>query len=208
MHLNNMCKIIDLQYIGNVYWFNKLIKSENIVFSSSERYRKMSFRNRAIVAGSNGTINLSVPIESGRNQKLAFSEIKISYNQPWQAMHWNTITSCYGRAPFFEYYQHGLRNFFENRTEFLFQYNLNILDWLIKTMKLPINYHLLKDKEDISGFEDCRDICLPKNYRDFQPCPEYPQVFGDRIGFINNLSVLDLLFNAGPEAGNILSQFR
>lgn len=184
-----------------------MVKCKHVYFLPSEGFRKMSFRNRTIVSGSNGTINLSVPVEKGRNQKSAFGDIKISYSTPWQAMHWNTLTSCYGKSPFFEFYKYGLRNLFEEKSQWLFTHNLGILNWLIKTMKLPVTIQVLENG-DINGFTDVRDICLPKNYLHFQPCPAYPQVFEDRVGFIPNLSILDLLFNTGPEAGNILNQFR
>ena len=201
-----MTNIIDLQYIGNIYWFNKLVNLKHVIFLSSEPYRKMSFRNRAVVAGSNGTINLSVPLQSGRNQKSGYGEIKISYSQAWQANQWQTIISCYSKSPFFEYYRHDLQPFFTQKTEFLFAHNLTILDWLIKIMKLPVTYEVAVLEDIISGkLNDLRDDILPKNYQNIKGFPVYPQVFQDRIGFIPNLSILDLLFNTGPQAADILN---
>ena len=201
-----MNNIIDLQYVGNIYWFNKLVNLKHVIFLSSEPYRKMSFRNRAVVAGSNGTINLSVPLQSGRNQKSGYGEIKISYSQAWQANQWQTIISCYSKSPFFEYYRHGLQPFFTQKTEFLFAHNLTILDWLIKIMKLPVTYEVAVPEDIISGkLNDLRDDILPKNYQNIKGFPVYPQVFQDRIGFIPNLSILDLLFNTGPQAADILN---
>ena len=199
--------IIDLQYFGNIYWFSKLIKLKHITFPLYESYKKMSFRNRSVVASSNGTVNLSVPLESGRNQKSRYGEIKILYSQNWQTNHWQTILSCYNKSPFFEYYRDGLKPFFTQNTEFLFVHNLSILDWLIKTMKLPVTYNVAMEETIITEeVNDFRDYYLPKNYQNINDFPVYPQVFQDRIGFIPNLSILDLLFNTGPQATDILGR--
>src|SRR5205085_8316027 len=102
-----------------------------------ESYHKMSFRNRFVVSGSNGLIHLSVPLVYGRNQKIPFKDVRVCYREKWQLIHWRTITSCYNRSPYFEYYRDELEKFFVNRWEFLFDWNLATLDWLREVLKFP-----------------------------------------------------------------------
>src|SRR5574337_724916 len=90
--------IIDNQSFPIVNWIKFLFSKQNIILLSCESYQKMSFRNRYVLAGSNGLINLSVPVLKGRNQKTPFRDVKISNNESWQLTHWRTITSCYNKS--------------------------------------------------------------------------------------------------------------
>lgn len=158
----------------------------------------MSFRNRTVIAGSNGLINLSVPLEKGRSQKELTKDVRISYLSNWQAEQLRTIRSCYGRAPFFEYYFHDIERLVSRRQVFLLDLNLEILDWLVGVFKANVSV------ERSSGYDkvpkdalDLRNRFGPKDQPEGN-LPVYTQVFGDRIGFRPNLSILDLLFCSGP----------
>lgn len=170
---------------------------------SCEDYRKMSFRNRFVVAGSNGIIPLSVPLVMGRNQKLPFKNVRISYQQNWQLMHWRTLTSCYNRSPFFEYYKNDVEAFFAKQWVFLFDWNLAILNWLQKILNFPAE--IIVSEQIPEDTEDLREKWLPKNFQKGDLEIRYPQVFESKIGFQKNLSILDLLFNMGPHAANVLN---
>jgi len=184
------------------YSFNKT----HIIIISCESYQKMKFRNRFVVAGSNGEINLSVPVQDGRNKKTVFKDVRICYDENWQINHWRTIVSCYNRSPFFEFYRDSLEPFFVNRRPFLFDYNLDILLWLQSVLHFKGKIEVVESLPPqfaTEELEDVRNKCLPGSYQN-EPSIYYPQVFEDRIGFKPNLSILDLLFNTGPDAGNIL----
>lgn len=197
--------IIENQYFPCVNYSKILFFGTNNRIIISEEYRKMSFRNRCIVAGSNGLVHLSVPLEKGRTQKLPTAEVRISYNQDWQQQHWRTIVSCYNRSPFFEYYAPWLENFFAKKYEYLAEMNQNILEWLASLLKVPAP-ETMNRPEDVDQVTDRRDYFLPKNFQqdDRKGDIFYTQVFVDRIGFQPNLSILDLLFCEGPAARGLL----
>lgn len=199
--------IIDNQYFPNINWYNYSFKSKYILLCEYENFKKMSFRNRSVVAGSNGLINLSIPLQRGRDQKLAYRDVRINYGQNWQLNHWRTIASCYSKAPFFHFYSHELQSFFQKRHEFLFEFNLSILHWLNSVLRHPAEIKVIGAMDHVdqfSGSIDLRDNWLPKNFQAGDNQIRYAQVFEDRIGFQPNLSVLDLLFNTGPMATQIL----
>lgn len=201
-----MSLIIENQYFPCVNWINTLFQFSNIKIEQYDSYQKMSFRNRCEVADSNGVVNLSVPLEKGRNQRQLMKEVKISYRDNWNTRHWRTIESCYSRSPFFEFYRDGVFSLLQQKPVFLLDQNLLILDWLKKALKfegeiMSTGAYLQNYPE---GTVDLRDHFLPKNSREGAPGLQYTQVFEDRIGFIPNLSILDLLFCTGPGAINLL----
>ena len=198
--------ITENQYFGSINYINTLFRYSNIVIEQYESYQKMSFRNRCVVGGSNGLVHLSVPLENGRNQRQLMKDVRISYAGRWQAEHLRTIESCYSRSPFFEFYRDGVWELLQKRQVFLLDLNLSILGWLQKILQYTGTISLTDTycREYPPQVADIRNHFLPKNFQD-DPMPfSYTQVFGDRIGFQPNLSILDLLFCCGPEAKNLL----
>jgi hypothetical protein len=197
-----MNQITDLQYFGNINYFNILLKIDAITFNTSCLYQKGWFGNKTVITGANGTIVLSTPLLGGRNQKSVYKDVKIAYDQPWRQQHKKAILSCYGNAPYFDYYYFFIENLFQQKFEYLVDLNLHIFEQLIKLLKVKIDFNLLDDvnysKENIIG---------SKKYfqeNQFQHNITYPQVFEDRNGFIENLSIIDLLFCTGPQANNLI----
>ncbi len=199
--------IIENQYFPCVNYINTLFKFSNIKIEQYETYQKMSFRNRSVVAGSNGVVNLSVPLEAGRNQRGLMKDIRISYLVNWQAQHLRTIESCYSRSPYFEYYRDGLWELLRKKHSFLLDMNLEILAWLNKLLKFTGEVSLTESyaKNYPDGAVDLRNHFLPKNRAEQEAGFRYTQVFEDRIGFQPNLSILDLLFCCGPSANSLLT---
>lgn len=199
--------IIEYQYFGTVDYINTLFQFSHIEFEACETFQKMSFRNRMVLAGSNGLVHLSVPLEKGRDQKQLLKDVRISYSLPWQQQHWRTIESCYNRSPFYEYYRDWLEGFYQRRPVFLIDLNREIMHWLVKQLKVPGSYGETADFIHIypTGIADYRNRWLPRNFQDGESTIPYRQVFEDRIGFQKNLSILDLLFCEGPAARTLLS---
>lgn len=204
--------ITEYQYFGSVNYINALFQFSHIKFEVCESFQKMSFRNRMVIAGGNGLVNLSVPLEKGRDQKQMIKDVRISYSLSWQQQHWRTLESCYNRSPFYEFYRDGLENLYSKKHVFLLDLNREIRDWLWKVLKIPsafsetANYQIELPDEII----DKRSHWLPKNFQLGPHSLTYHQVFEDRIGFQSNLSILDFLFCVGPSAhsllkGNVLS---
>ena len=201
----NSILIIENQYFPCINWIKNSFLYSNINISPFEPYRKMSFRNRCVVAGSNGLVPLSVPVENGRNQKAPFRDVRISHREDWQKNHWRTITSCYSKSAFFEFYGDAVEKFFLGKEVFLFDLDMKIVLWLKQVLKIDCNIGIVEDPSLTSKTEviDLRDKWLPKNFQQEDgvlSLPKYFQVFENRIGFQPNLSILDLLFNEGPNA--------
>jgi hypothetical protein len=191
--------IIESQYFGCVTYINALFQFSNIEIEQYESYQKMSFRNRCMVAGSNGPVHLSVPLEKGRDRQQLTRDTRISYPGRWQAEHLRTLESCYSRSPYFEFYRDEVWRLVNHRHEFLLDLNLSILEWLKKTLAFRGQVSLTETyyHQYPAGVTDLRNHFLPKNSQD-QPVNRYTQVFEERIGFQPNLSILDLLFCTGP----------
>ena len=165
----------------------------------------MSFRNRCLIAGAQGIISLSVPLHEGRNQQLPMNEVLISETENWQARHFKSIQSAYNRSPFFEYYQDEFQMLYQKPFLNLAEWNLSCLKWLKE--KLDWSAEIRMTEKSIpyqaDGFDEQRNHVLPKNYSQWNPV-KYRQVFEERTGFFPNLSILDLLFNTGKEACELL----
>lgn len=196
--------IIDNQFIPCVNWFKMSIDQTYINISEDESWKKMSFGNRTIISGGNGLINLTVPLENGRNQKCAFRDVKITQNENWQIRHWRTIVSCYNRSPFFEFYEQGLQSLYSKKQLFLYDLNISFIDLI---------FTYLSDKKEIRVVNEnkyehlsSKDYFMtPKNFKDITHPITYHQLFMDRLGFIPNLSILDMLFMEGPNCKRLLN---
>ncbi len=193
--------MIDLQYFGNINYFNILLKNKNIELCPNNLYQKGWFGNKTVIIGANGTISLSIPLLGGRNQKTLYKDVKIAYDQSWRLQHQKAIFSCYGNAPFFDYYKFEVENIFKQEYKYLFDLNIFIMEKMLK---------LLKSNGDITISQDeikPQDVLCSKQYFQLHPHPcsiKYPQVFEDRNGFIENLSILDILFCTGTQAKDLL----
>lgn len=199
--------IIENQYFPCVNYINTLFQFSNIKIEQYETYQKMSFRNRCVVAGSNGLVHLSVPLVNGRNRQQLMKDVRVSHWANWQTQHWRTIESCYSRSPFFEFYRDGVLGLLQKKEVYLLDRNLAILEWLKKVLKFQGQISRTDSYEKNVGIDmaDRRNYYLPKN-RVYQPVTfTYTQVFQDRIGFQPNLSILDLLFCSGPNAIQLLT---
>ena len=199
--------LTEFQYFGTVNWYKLLFQFSNIQFEQYETYQKMSFRKRCMIVGSNGLINLSVPLEKGRSQKLLIKDVKISYSENWQEQHWRSIASCYGNSPFFEFYEESLLLLFEIRPTYLIDLNWQTFEWVTKRLKWGAQMERTDQylPENPNGVFDARNLFKPRYYDQLKDVVKYQQVFEDRIGFKPNLSVLDLMFCNGPGSKSLLT---
>lgn len=198
--------IIDIQYFGTINYNKILFQNSNITFEQYETFQKMSFRNRCVIAGANGLVNLTVPLEKGRSQKELMKDVRISYYENWQVRHWRTIESCYNRSPFFEFYRDGVYSLIHQNKTFLLDLDLSIAEWLKKMLKSKTEMTCSGQwlREYPADVTDLRGRLVPKQYQHEPFDITYTQVFGERLGFARNLCILDLLFCAGPAARNLL----
>lgn len=200
--------VSDLQYFPPVIFYKTSFEVSHIVFDQYEHYQKMSFRNRTMIAGANGIIILSVPLEQGRDQKRIMKDVRIANREKWQSLHWKSIQSAYNRSPWFEYYQDELSGLYQKRFEFLVDWNQACFEWSIQKTGLNLGFSLsdsYRPEYDPEQYMDRRNRILPKNYSQFGTI-KYRQVFEEKLGFLPNLSILDLLFCEGKGARKLLSQ--
>lgn len=196
--------LLSSTYFGPIQWYQKLHRMPCII-EQHDHFVKQTYRNRCVIATANGTQTLTVPIERYDGTKCPMRDIRISDHGNWRHLHWNALVSAYGETPFFEFYADDLRPFFEKHHTFLFDLNLDIMHTMCQLLDvrpqvtLSEQYIVLPSEDD--AVVDFREAIRPKHPlpdADFNPTPYY-QVRAQRHGFLPNLSILDLLFNEGPE---------
>ncbi len=202
-----MSVVIESHCFPCIDYFKKVIKGKHIKIEAYESFQKMSFRNRYVLSGANGLQTLTIPVAGGREQKKLITEVEIDYSVDWAIKHWRSITSGYSKAPFFDYYADDIRTLLFSKEILLLNFNMEILGWLLKRLKINVVIEFTDSFKSVYNNEfDFRNQLLPKNYIN-DVCdwrPKYPQVFEDRLGFQPNLSILDLLFCQGPNAGELV----
>jgi len=201
--------LIDYQYFGTVNYYKILFQFSNIEFEEYESYQKGSFRNRTPIPGANGVINLSVPLQKGRDQKALFRDIKIDYREKWMVQHMRALDACYNRAPFYEFYRDGISDLLSQEETYLMALDRKLVVWVLKMLKHKpvISATEVYNRQVDGGILDARNTILPGKETDKEldlSVPEYDQVFKDRIGFKPNMSILDLLFCNGPASAGLL----
>ncbi|SOD14263.1 WbqC family protein [Pedobacter xixiisoli] len=193
--------IFPLFYLPPVSYFT-LLKENNFEFNLEkfEHFPKQTYRNRATIASPNGSLDMVIPVTRGSKLHTPYKDVKISYEDRWQRLHWLSMQTCYRSSAYFEFYEDGLAPFYEKRYDYLFDYNYAMLTWLFKQLKLSVNLTSTESYETKIEV-DYRNVMTKKEVPSVQTKP-YFQVFSDRNEFISNLSIADLLFNQGPQAKN------
>ncbi|GGK66575.1 WbqC family protein [Rufibacter glacialis] len=198
-----MLFLTELHYNPGILYFQKAFEAQEILLEAHEHYQKQSFRNRCHILTAQGIRPLSIPVVKG-NSKTLVTELEIDYSQRWVDIHWRTLQSAYGNAPFFEYYADYLKAIYDSRPALLFQLNMDLFKIFGKFLKL--NKPIQLTQTYVTTYEapvlDWRGELHPKKEPDNLRLMPYRQVFGKQ--FASNLSILDLLFNLGPEASTYL----
>ncbi|MEZ5103081.1 MAG: WbqC family protein [Draconibacterium sp.] len=200
--------LLSTAYFAPIQYYTKLLSANEVYIEKFEHFHKQTYRNRCVILGGNGPIALVVPVVKGRGPKTLIKDLELSYDTPWQRNHWRTIFSAYNSSPFFEYYQDEVYPFFEEKPRFLLDFNLQIHETICDLLEIENNAVFTEDFEKIpEGTINLRELISPKNKtiadNSFQP-EKYTQVFIEKFGFVPNLSILDLLFNEGPNSYSLL----
>jgi hypothetical protein len=198
-----MKALLSTTYFGPVQWYQKLYRHEEVEIEQWESFQKQTYRNRCLIATTQGIQALTVPVERREGQKEGtIRDVRISDHGNWRHLHWNALVSAYGESPFFEYYQDDIWPFFEKRWESLFDFNEAIREKMCELLDIqPKVSSTINYKQSTINEIDFRSAINPKHPlpdSDFEPKPYY-QVYQQKHGFLPNLSILDLLFNMGPE---------
>lgn len=194
-----MLKVLEPTYFPPIsHW--KHISSNNLQWSIKSRYNKQTLTNRTYIDSSNGELMLTVPIKhSGKNVPRKFSKIKIDNSSNWKKTHYKSIKICYQSSPFFEFYEDDISFFYESDYEYLHQLNFASINLVCKW----INLEMPKENFNVQEKEFINLIYLSNTKRTRELIDKkYTQTFQVSNGFINDLSILDLIFNCGPDSKN------
>ena len=191
-------------YFPNIAHFVALIKSKEVVFEVCDNYQKQTYRNRSDIYSANGKLSLSVPVSYTQKLRQKTKDVLISSVDDWQSKHLKSFDSAYRMSPVYEFYIDDLMPIFKTEFKYLLDLNLKCFELLTKALELEISTRLSEDftKQDNSSY-DFRNLVNTKKNNAFQ-FNKYTQVFTEKHGYITNLSILDLLFNEGPNAVNYL----
>ncbi len=201
--------LLSTAYLPPVQYISKLLLDPQVKIERFENYQKQSYRNRCYIYGANGMQCLSIPVKKNHGEKTMITDVMIDYTCNWQKIHLKSMESAYRLSPFFEYYADELLEIYRKKVPSLFEWNLRLLESLLALMNMDAKPEVTSGWEPLTEENgDYRQSIHPKkrlNKSDtlFNPIP-YQQVFIDRFGFIPNLSIVDLLFNEGPETLNLL----
>ena len=193
--------IFPLFYLPPISYFTAL-KETDFIFSieKHEHFVKQTYRNRASIASPDGVLDLMIPVVKGSKFKTPIKDVKISYDAKWQRLHWLSMQTCYRSSAYFEFYEDGLAPFYHQKFDFLFDFNVELFTWILKQLKQNQTLTYTAEYEsDIAKELDYR-AGFNKNEIHSANAKNYFQVFSDRNEFIPNLSIVDLLFNQGPQA--------
>lgn len=204
--------LLSTAYFGPVQYFTKFIIYPRITIELEESYYKQSYRNRCYIAAANGPLPLVIPVKKKYGTHTKTRDIEIDYDTNWQKMHWNSIESAYRSSPFFEFYEDDLIGFYQYHEKYLIDLNYKSTDLILNYLELDtsVEFTSVYISAYPENIEDLRLKIHPKTRynrpdNSFYPEP-YTQVFEEKYGFIPNLSIIDLLFNEGPQSEVILSE--
>ena len=196
--------LLTSSYFGPVQWYQKLNRYDACLIEQHDHYQKQSFRNRCLIATTNGVQALSIPIERYEGGKCEMKDIRISDHGNWRHLHWNALLSAYGESPFFEFYADDIAPFFDRKWDFLLDFNMEISLKMCDLININPKISLTGEyqKELPQATADFREAIHPKHPHpdeEFESKPYY-QVYQQKFGFQGNLSILDLLFNEGNKS--------
>lgn len=193
--------LIHPTYFPSISHFAGMVQSDNITFEIEDNFQKQTNRNRTYIYSPNGIQLLNIPVKHSKESHQKTKDIKIETDFDWQKQHFKSLEAGYRSSPFFEFFEDDIRPIFEKKYTFLLDLNFEILTILLKCFRLKLDYTTTTEyfhEVDTTIITDFRALVNGK--KDLSLFEKYTQVFDDKHGFANNLSVLDLLFNEGKYA--------
>jgi hypothetical protein len=189
--------LVSTAYLPSVFYLKQLLFHDIILIEKHENFIKQTYRNRCDIMSANGMMSLSIPLIKQSNKEL-ISEKKISYTENWQQQHWRSLVSAYKNSPYFEFFEHEFKSFYETQFEFLFDYNLQLLETILKILRVKKIIQFTDTYElNPSNVSDYRELSELKQANINIESKPYYQVFDDKFGFKENVSCIDALFNIG-----------
>ena len=196
--------LLPLAYAGPISHWVPICKQQPILWEVEDFYQKQTYRNRMEIHAANGKLMLSIPIQHlGYDGHQNYKDVQIANEFPWQRSHWLSLKTAYQSSPFFEYYEDDIAPLYQTPYKSLFAFNKQVMETICELLQIQAPQETTKTYEKDSPHHDLRHLIDSKMAKTTSVL-EYTQVFGDKNGFIPNLSILDLLFNMGPETTPLL----
>jgi hypothetical protein len=182
-------------YLPNIEYMSWVVSQEKVILITNNHYQKQTFRNRTEIYGANGKLKLSIPVVHKKAQQRQMDkEVEIHYGNSWQKDHWKSLEASYRSSPFFEFYEDDFSPFYLQKYGKLMDLNIALIQKILSLIDAEVEIiYDQKASEEVSNLI----IAKPQTLKEY---PHYHQVFESKHGFINNLSILDLLFNLGPQS--------
>jgi hypothetical protein len=195
-----MSILIHPTYFPSIATFVAIVKAEAITFEMMDNFQKQTYRNRSYIYAANGKLQLSIPVIYSQKYRQQYKDVKIANDYNWQDIHWKSLESAYRTSPFFEFYADELEPLFKTSFECVLEFNLKCFEVICECLQLDIEVKqtAVYDKEP-ENIKDYRGLVNAKKEPIYN-LKHYTQVFSEKHGYISNLSILDLLFNEGPNA--------
>ncbi len=195
--------LIHPTYFPSISHFVAMAKADQVTFETEDNFQKQTNRNRMYIYSPNGIQLLNIPVKHSNQSHQKTKDIKLETAFDWQKQHFKSLEAAYRSSPFFEYFEDAILPIFQNKHTFLMDLNFMTIDvaWRCLNMK-PDFGKTIEYFKDPTEFKDYR--LLANGKKDVANFESYTQVFGDKHGYINNLSILDLLFNEGRYAMDYL----
>ena len=193
--------LIHPTYFPSISHYVAMAQSEKIVFEMEDNFQKQTNRNRTYIYSPNGIQLLNIPVKHSKQIHQKTKDVKIETDFDWQKQHFKSLEAAYRSSPFFEYFEDEIRPVFEKKHAFLLDLNFEAIDIVSKCLRMKVEYDTTTEyfhEVDSNTVLDFRTLSNgKKDDSQFEP---YTQVFEEKQGFLNNLSILDLLFNEGRYA--------
>lgn len=190
--------IIHPTYFPSISHFVAIAKADSVLYEVEDNFQKQTNRNRTYIYSPNGIQLLNIPIKHSKITHQKTKDIRIENDFDWQKQHFKSLEAAYRSSPFFEFFEDDLQPIFEKKHDFLMDLNFEVLELLSKCMRMKMDYSKTESyvlETDPAIITDYRSLANGK--KDISKFETYPQVFDEKYGFLNNLSILDLLFNEG-----------
>lgn len=189
-----MSALFTTAYLPPVSYLKECSKHETIVWEKHEHFIKQTYRNRCYIYGPNGKQSLIIPLIHEKLFTIPIHEVKISYQSPWNRIHWKSMCAAYRNSAYFEYFEEDFRQIYLDPGENLFDFNLRLFNAILRFYKIKSGFEFTDSYEKVTALKDFRNSFSHKVIKEIK---QYHQVFGDRHGFIADLSCIDCLFNEG-----------
>jgi len=208
--------LIHPAYFGTIESYIALAQAENVTLEMADNYQKQTYRNRTYITTSTGKLSLNIPIKHastgtrGTRETVhqKYKDVKTENDFPWRKTHWKSIQNAYRTSPYFEYYEDDLAPIFEKDPVFLLDFNLDIFSVINELLGIDVPVFKTGQYEaDTPLLTDLRHLIVVKREPAITFSP-YKQVLQEQDDFLPNLSILDLLFNEGPNALTYLESHR